>query len=180
MSHGDGGDRNCEWLHWCLWSFVLCDCVQSIVYTTSLGNLKKTVFNQQVARARMSVTPMSSPTAVKSADFVSRIEAIKKTEELKKVGARASQTCHDLCWEVLLLVGNCLISCVCLHLETSSWNRVWMLHNVLFPNQAAVDKMFLKWWFTCKWAVPLKMLICLHENDSCSFEVVFAAVVYSW
>ena len=103
---------------------MLRDCVQSIVYTTSLGNLKKTVFNQQVARARMSVTPMSSPTAVKSADFVSRIEAIKKTEELKKVGARASQTCHDLCREVLLLVGHCLISSVCLHLETSSWNKV--------------------------------------------------------
>lgn len=77
---------------------MLFDHVQSIVYTTSLGNLKKTVFNQQVARARASITPMSSPTAVKSADFVSRIEAIKKSEELKKVGASAGQTLHLLMW----------------------------------------------------------------------------------
>ena len=69
----------------------LFECVQSIVYTTSLGNLKKTVFNQQVARARAAITPMASPTAVMSADFVARIEAIKKNEEMKKVGATAGR-----------------------------------------------------------------------------------------
>ncbi|XP_025086750.1 RNA-binding protein 26-like [Pomacea canaliculata] len=57
---------------------------KSIVYTTSMGNLKKTVFNQQVNRARSAVAPITSPTAVKTADFVTRIEAIKKNEELKK------------------------------------------------------------------------------------------------
>ena len=62
--------------------------MQSIVYTSSLGTLKKTVFNQQVVKARAAVTSMSSPTAVKTADFVSRIEAIKKSEEIKKVRRR--------------------------------------------------------------------------------------------
>lgn len=50
-----------------------------------MGNLKKTVFSQQMNRARAAVAPLTSPTAVKTADFVSRIEAIKKNEELKKV-----------------------------------------------------------------------------------------------
>jgi hypothetical protein len=52
-----------------------------------MGSLKRTVFNQQVVKARTSVAPMTSPTAVKTADFVLRIEAIKKSEELKKVSS---------------------------------------------------------------------------------------------
>nr|KAG5706196.1 hypothetical protein BaRGS_019523 [Batillaria attramentaria] len=56
----------------------------SIVYTTSMGNLKKTVFNQGMTKARATVAAMTSPTGVKPADFVTRIEAIKKSEEMKK------------------------------------------------------------------------------------------------
>ncbi|XP_055894287.1 RNA-binding protein 26-like isoform X1 [Biomphalaria glabrata] len=59
---------------------------KSIVYTSSVGNLKKTVFNSAATpptppKAKPSFV---SPTAVKTADYVSRMEAIKRIEEDKK------------------------------------------------------------------------------------------------
>ncbi|XP_005101070.1 RNA-binding protein 26 [Aplysia californica] len=67
---------------------------KSIVYTSSVGNLKKTVFNPSAAvpsptsptaAAAKGPAPFISPTAVKTADYVSRMEAIKRAEEEKKV-----------------------------------------------------------------------------------------------
>ncbi|CAL1536860.1 unnamed protein product [Lymnaea stagnalis] len=65
----------------------------SIVYTTSIGNLKKTVFNPGAtvpapagaAVKTKATAPFVSPTAVKTADYVSRMEAIKRMEEDKKL-----------------------------------------------------------------------------------------------
>lgn len=62
---------------------------KSIVYTSSVGNLKKTVFNPAAAvvppAAKPKAAPFVSPTAVKTADYVSRMEAIKRMEEERKL-----------------------------------------------------------------------------------------------
>ncbi|GFN87453.1 hypothetical protein PoB_001395900 [Plakobranchus ocellatus] len=53
-----------------------------------MGNLKKTVFNPTVAApiiAKPKPAPFVSPTAVKTADYVSRMEAIKRIEEERKL-----------------------------------------------------------------------------------------------
>ena len=53
-----------------------------------MGNLKKTVFNPAAAAPgapKPKVAPFVSPTAVKTADYVSRMEAIKRIEEERKV-----------------------------------------------------------------------------------------------
>ncbi|ESO99958.1 hypothetical protein LOTGIDRAFT_230885 [Lottia gigantea] len=55
---------------------------KEIVYTSSIGNLKKTVINSAAINKTQSA--MTSPTAVGSADFVKRIEEIKKKEEIKQ------------------------------------------------------------------------------------------------
>ncbi|KAH9507852.1 hypothetical protein Btru_053068 [Bulinus truncatus] len=63
---------------------------KSIVYTSSVGNLKKTVFNpaatppSSVAAKPKGSSSFVSPTAVKTADYVSRLEGIKRMEEEKK------------------------------------------------------------------------------------------------
>ncbi|CAG5120836.1 unnamed protein product, partial [Candidula unifasciata] len=63
----------------------------SIVYTSSIGNLKKTVFNPSATTNTMakskSTTPIVSPTAMKTADHVSRMEAISRIEEERKLAA---------------------------------------------------------------------------------------------
>lgn len=62
--------------------------LQSIVYTSSIGNLKKTVFNPSAASIgakSKSPAPIVSPTAVKTANHVSRMEAISRAEEERKV-----------------------------------------------------------------------------------------------
>ncbi|XP_059151485.1 RNA-binding protein 26-like [Physella acuta] len=64
---------------------------KSIVYTSSVGNLKKTVFNPSATVPPTTTVkpkgavPFTSPTAVKTADYVSRMEAIKRQEEDKKL-----------------------------------------------------------------------------------------------
>ncbi|CAG2210740.1 RBM26 [Mytilus edulis] len=55
---------------------------QSIVFTPSLGVITKTVYNPKVSPAGK--PKLTSPTAVGSAQFVSKIEAIKKQEDLKR------------------------------------------------------------------------------------------------
>ncbi|GFR89995.1 RNA-binding protein 26 [Elysia marginata] len=61
---------------------------KSIVYTSSVGNLKKTVFNSAAATpaaVKPKPAPFVSPTAVQTADYVSRMEAIKRIEEERKL-----------------------------------------------------------------------------------------------
>lgn len=52
-----------------------------MIYTSSVGNITKTVYNPEAIKAKAAIT---SPTAVGSAAFVSKIEAIKRQEEKKK------------------------------------------------------------------------------------------------
>lgn len=52
-----------------------------MIYTSSVGNITKTVYNPEAMKTKMGIT---SPTAVGSASFVSKIEAIKRQEEKKK------------------------------------------------------------------------------------------------
>lgn len=54
---------------------------QTVIYTSSVGNITKTVYNPEAIKAKVAIT---SPTAVGSASFVSKIEAIKRQEEKKK------------------------------------------------------------------------------------------------
>lgn len=54
---------------------------QTVIYTSSVGNITKTVYNPEAIKAKAAIT---SPTAVGSASFVSKIEAIKRQEEKKK------------------------------------------------------------------------------------------------
>ncbi|XP_061164198.1 RNA-binding protein 26-like isoform X2 [Saccostrea echinata] len=54
---------------------------KTVIYTSSVGNITKTVYNPEVIKAKAAIT---SPTAVGSASFVSKIEAIKRQEEKKK------------------------------------------------------------------------------------------------
>lgn len=56
-------------------------CLQAVIYTSSIGNITKTVYNPEAIKAKTAIT---SPTAVGSASFVSKIEAIKRQEEKKK------------------------------------------------------------------------------------------------
>ncbi|KAK3789004.1 hypothetical protein RRG08_039612 [Elysia crispata] len=60
---------------------------KSVVYTSSIGNVKKT-FNPAANASTMvkpKAAPFVSPTAVKTADYVSRMEAIKRIEEERKL-----------------------------------------------------------------------------------------------
>ena len=50
-----------------------------------MGNISKTVYNPAAIRAKAAKTELTSPTAVKAADFVSRMEAVKQHEAIKKV-----------------------------------------------------------------------------------------------
>ncbi|XP_063413751.1 RNA-binding protein 26-like [Mytilus trossulus] len=59
---------------------------KSIVFTPSLGVITKTVYNPKVSPAGK--PKLTSPTAVGSAQFVSKIEAIKKQEELKREASK--------------------------------------------------------------------------------------------
>lgn len=59
---------------------------KSIVYTPSLGVITKTVYNPKVSPAAK--PKLTSPTSIGSAQFVSKIEAIKKAEDLKKEAAK--------------------------------------------------------------------------------------------
>ncbi|XP_065932682.1 RNA-binding protein 26 isoform X2 [Magallana gigas] len=54
---------------------------KTVIYTSSVGNITKTVYNPEAIKAKVAIT---SPTAVGSASFVSKIEAIKRQEEKKK------------------------------------------------------------------------------------------------
>ncbi|XP_056010685.1 RNA-binding protein 26-like isoform X2 [Ostrea edulis] len=54
---------------------------KAVIYTSSIGNITKTVYNPEAIKAKTAIT---SPTAVGSASFVSKIEAIKRQEEKKK------------------------------------------------------------------------------------------------
>lgn len=54
---------------------------KTVIYTSSVGNITKTVYNPEAIKAKAAIT---SPTAVGSASFVSKIEAIKRQEEKKK------------------------------------------------------------------------------------------------
>nr|XP_022323156.1 RNA-binding protein 26-like isoform X1 [Crassostrea virginica] len=54
---------------------------KTVIYTSSVGNITKTVYNPEAMKTKMGIT---SPTAVGSASFVSKIEAIKRQEEKKK------------------------------------------------------------------------------------------------
>ncbi|RUS89195.1 hypothetical protein EGW08_003074 [Elysia chlorotica] len=60
---------------------------KSVIYTSSAGNVKKTI--HQAANATTAIKPKAapfvSPTAVKTADYVSRMEAIKRIEEERKL-----------------------------------------------------------------------------------------------
>lgn len=54
-----------------------------MVYTSSVGNITKTLYNPEAIKAKAALL---SPTAVQTASFVFKIEAIKRQEALKKVG----------------------------------------------------------------------------------------------
>lgn len=60
-----------------------------MAYTSSLGTISKTVYNPAAAhKAKMaSQQSIISPTAVKAADFVSRMEKVKQMEVMKKEAA---------------------------------------------------------------------------------------------
>lgn len=73
---------------------------QSVVYTSSMGNISKTVYNPAAsaaaaaaaaaARAKAQAAQQAaftSPTAVKAADFVSRMEKVKQIDAMKKEAA---------------------------------------------------------------------------------------------
>ena len=66
----------------CLFDIISCKlCLKTVIYTSSVGNITKTVYNPEAMKTKMGIT---SPTAVGSASFVSKIEAIKRQEEKKK------------------------------------------------------------------------------------------------
>ena len=50
-----------------------------------MGNISKTVYNPAAIRAKAAKKDLTSPTAVKAADFVARMEAVKQHEAIKKV-----------------------------------------------------------------------------------------------
>lgn len=56
------------------------------MFTPSLGVITKTVYNPKVSPAGK--PKLTSPTAVGSAQFVSKIEAIKKQEDLKREASK--------------------------------------------------------------------------------------------
>ena len=57
---------------------------QTIAYTSTMGHISKTVYNPVAIKAKAKAE-LTSPTAVKAADFVSRMEAVKQSETIKKV-----------------------------------------------------------------------------------------------
>ena len=72
-----------------------------------MGTLKKTVFSKKAAKVR---DALASPTAVKSAEYVSRIEAMKKSESMKRVGDAQWGAGGGVGGEVLVPFG-CAVAC---------------------------------------------------------------------
>ena len=72
---------------------------KSILFTPSVGVITKTVYNHSKIVARPKIT---SPTAVGSAQFVSKIEAIKKQEDLKKEAIKKKAEIQKQKQELLL------------------------------------------------------------------------------
>ncbi|KAL5011442.1 hypothetical protein ScPMuIL_009993 [Solemya velum] len=54
---------------------------KSLAYTSSMGSIKRTVFNPGAVRPK---TPLTSPTSTKAADIVLQMEAMKKKENVTK------------------------------------------------------------------------------------------------
>ena len=59
-----------------------------------MGTISKTVYNPAAIKAKAK-TELASPTAVGAADFVSRMEAVKQHEIIKKVGYHYDSFMHS-------------------------------------------------------------------------------------
>lgn len=63
---------------------------KKVMYTTSMGTISRSAYSAALAAASHKLrtqTPLTSPTAVKAADFVTRMEKVKNFEEVKKEAA---------------------------------------------------------------------------------------------
>ena len=134
------------------------------MYTSSVGNITRTVFNPEAAKAK---TALSSPTAVSTASFVVKMEAIKRQEELRQVG---------ICWYdsnfypvhisddgqfmlsfelsvVTYWIGFCHFRCITknrvsnfsTNIQLNSYQSLWKLRFLVCWKSKYVVRNYLKW-----------------------------------